>query len=60
MAKAEIGTKTKNRGNISSTTSSTEKIRGMSPRIAQTLKKRKRGSKVEQNFSLRLNKHHGR
>jgi hypothetical protein len=37
-----------------------EKIRGMSPGIAQKLKKHKRGSKAEQTLSLRLNKHQGR
>jgi hypothetical protein len=60
MAKVEIGTNTKNRGHVSSTTSSTEKTRVMSPGIAQMLKKCKRGSKVKQTPSLRLNKHQGR
>jgi hypothetical protein len=42
MAKTEIGAKTKNRGSVSSTVSSMEKRRGMSPGIAQTLNKCRR------------------
>jgi hypothetical protein len=59
-AKVEIGAKTKNRVNASSAISSMEKTRGMSPGIAQTLKRHRRESKAEQTPSLRINKHQGR
>jgi hypothetical protein len=60
MAKAKIGGKTKNRGSVSSTVSFMEKRRGMSPGIAQALKRRRKESKAEQIRSLRINKHQGR